>query len=235
MTEIPEAAALVEQMAQVLMKERNPILIRPEQTADHRIVEELTREAFWNVHVPGCNEHLLVHKLRDHQDFIPELDFVAVAEGKLVGNIMYSRAKVIDRDGYEHPVLTFGPVSVLPERQKQGIGAALIEHSGRAALVLGYESILIYGDPGYYCRFGFRPAEAFSITNAEGRFHPALQALELTAGALAGISGRFCESPVYHLDADEAAAFDADFPPKEKFVTESQRAFARLAGLPVPE
>lgn len=217
------------------MEERNSILIRPEQTADRRTVEELTREAFWNVHVPGCNEHLLVHKLRDHEDFIPELDFVAVVEGKLVGNIMYSRAKVIDTDGCEHPVLTFGPVSVLPEYQKRGIGAALIEHSCRAALALGYESILIYGDPQYYCRFGFRPAEAFSVTNAEGRFHPALQALELKAGALTGVRGRFCESPVYHLDADEADAFEAGFPPKEKFVTESQRTFARLAGLPVPE
>jgi predicted N-acetyltransferase YhbS len=217
------------------MIERHRILIRPEQAADYRTVENLTREAFWNVNVPGCDEHFLVHRLRDHEDFIPELDFVAVIGEKLVGNIMYSKAKIVDADGCEHPVLTFGPVSVLPEHQKQGIGSALIAHSRRAALALGYESILIYGDPEYYCRFGFRPAEAFCISNAEGRFHPALQALELKAGTLAGIRGRFCESPVYHLYADEAATFDLDFPPKEKFVTESQRTFARLAGLPAPE
>lgn len=217
------------------MTERNRILIRPERPADYRIVEELTREAFWNVHVPGCDEHFLVHKLRDHEDFIPELDFVAVMDEKLVGNIMYSRAQVMDTDGGAHVVLTFGPVSVLPKYQKQGIGSALIEHSGRAARAMGYGAILIYGDPEYYHRFGFRPAEEFTITTAQGSFHPALQALELKSGALAGISGRFCESPVYHLDAEEAAAFDADFPPKEKFVTESQRTFARLAGLPIPE
>lgn len=217
------------------MTERHRILIRPEQASDHRIVEELTREAFWNVNVPGCDEHFLVHMLRDHEDFIPELDLVAVLDEKIVGNIMYSRAKVVGADDREHPVLTFGPVSVLPEHQKHGIGSALIEHSGRAALALGYTSILIYGDPEYYYRFGFRAAEVFLITNAEGRFHPALQALELKAGVLDGISGRFYESPVYHLDAIDAAAFDLDFPSKEKFITESQRRFARLAGLPVPE
>ncbi len=217
------------------MIERHRILIRQECATDYRTVEESTREAFWNVHVPGCSEHLLVHRLRDHEDFIPELDFVAVVGDDLVGNIMYSRGRVTCADGGEHSVLTLGPVSVLPKYQRQGVGSALIEHSIRAARAMGYEAILIYGDPEYYHRFGFCPAEAFSITNAEGRFHPALQALELRAGVLAGIRGGFCESPVYHLDEKEVAAFDASFPPKEKFVTESQRAFARFAGLPLPE
>lgn len=208
------------------MIERDRILIRHECAADYRTVEELTREAFWNVHVPGCSEHLLVHRLRGHEDFIPELDFVAVVGHELVGNIMYSRARVTCADGGEHPVLTFGPVSILPKHQKQGIGSALVDHSMRAARAMGYGAILIYRDPGYYHRFGFRPAEAFSITNAEGRFHPALQALGLEAGTLAGIRGGSCESPVYGLDAEEVAAFDASFPPKEKLVTESQRTCA---------
>ncbi|OHD15513.1 MAG: hypothetical protein A2087_04600 [Spirochaetes bacterium GWD1_61_31] len=51
-------------------------VIRPENVSDFRPVEELTRKAFWNVHVPGCNEHYLVHVLRGPPDFIPELDFV---------------------------------------------------------------------------------------------------------------------------------------------------------------
>ena len=217
------------------MTECKHIVIRPEQASDYRTVEELTREAFWNVNVPGCNEHFLAHKLRSHADFIPELDFVAVSGDTVVGNIMYTKAKVISADGMEHPVLTFGPISILPELQKHGIGSALIHHSFSQALTLGYEAVLIYGDPQYYSRFGFRPAEAFSITTGEGLYHPALQAVELREGALTGINGRFCESPVYHLDENEAAAFDATFPLKEKFITESQRRFARLAGLPVPE
>ena len=156
------------------MTEGNNIVIRPEQAADYRAVEELTREAFWNVNVRGCDEHFLAHRLRSHADFIAELDFVAVIDDTITGNIMYTKAKVISADGMEHPVLTFGPLSVLPQLQKQGVGAALIRHSFSRALALGYEAVLIYGDPEYYCRFGFRPAEVFKITTGEGQYHPAL-------------------------------------------------------------
>ena len=57
------------------------IIIRKEEKRDHHAVEELTREAFWNLYVPGCNEHLLAHKLRKHPDFIPELNFIAEKDG----------------------------------------------------------------------------------------------------------------------------------------------------------
>lgn len=212
------------------------IVIRLEQPADYRAVEELTREAFWNVNVPGCDEHFLAHKLRSHPDFIAGLDFVAEIGGKIAGNIMFTESRIVAPDcGMTYPVLTFGPLSVLPEYQKQGVGAALIAHSCQEAREQGYGAVLIYGDPEYYSRFGFRPAADFSVTTADGNVHPALQALELKAGALAGVSGRFCESPAYHFDQDEGAEFDASFAPKAKFITESQRRFARLAGLPVPD
>jgi len=65
----------------ITIEEEWPIglLIRKECENDYRQVEELTREAFWNLHVPGCDEHYLVHVMRSHSDFIPELDFVAIA------------------------------------------------------------------------------------------------------------------------------------------------------------
>ena len=58
--------------------------IRNETPADYRAVEELTRLAFWNVNMPGCDEHYLVHIMRSHPDFIPELDFVIEEDGKIV-------------------------------------------------------------------------------------------------------------------------------------------------------
>lgn len=64
------------------------IVIRREKETDHRIVEELTREAFWNLHSPGCDEHYLVHILRTHPDFILEMDYVAELNNKVIGNIM---------------------------------------------------------------------------------------------------------------------------------------------------
>ena len=103
----------------------NTFRIRRETQEDYRRVEELTRRAFWNLYVPGCSEHYLAHILRDHADFIPELDLVAELEGSIIGNIMYTKASLTDEDGTEKPILTFGPISVLPEYQRQGCGKAL--------------------------------------------------------------------------------------------------------------
>ncbi len=63
--------------------------IRLETEKDYRAVEELTREAFWNVYKPGADEHYYVNQMRNHPDFIPELAFVLEKDGKIIGNIMY--------------------------------------------------------------------------------------------------------------------------------------------------
>ena len=67
-------------------------IIRHETEKDCREVENLTREAFWNVYKPGADEHYFVHTMRNHPDFIPELAFVLELDGKIIGNIMYLQA-----------------------------------------------------------------------------------------------------------------------------------------------
>jgi len=94
------------------------IMIRQETKNDYRAVEELTREAFWNLYFPGCIEHYLVHQMRDHADFLEEFDFVAECDGKIVGNIMYTKAWLVDETGKEMDIVSFGPISVLPEYQR---------------------------------------------------------------------------------------------------------------------
>ena len=205
------------------------IQIRLEQPGDHRTVEELTREAFWNLYVPGCSEHLLVHKLRSNPAFIPELNFVALKDDRSVGNIVFCYAAIKEDAGNQRAVITFGPVSVLPEFQKQGIGAALIQHALKTAADLGYTAVLIYGDPAYYPRFGFRSAKEFNIRTSEGKFLEALMALELSDGALASVSGCFFEGEAYNVDEEELVKFEKTFPHKEKFVTESQKRFLELS------
>lgn len=64
------------------------ITIRREARQDRQTVEELTRRAFYNLYLPGCAEHYLVHTMREHPDFIPELDLVAEEDGQIVGSIM---------------------------------------------------------------------------------------------------------------------------------------------------
>ena len=103
--------------------------IRKEVPADYQAVEELTRRAFYNLYVPGCVEHYLVHIMREHGDFIPELALVAQLDGEVIGNIMYTKARLVDETGIEKTVLTFGPVCIAPEHQREGYGKALIEES----------------------------------------------------------------------------------------------------------
>lgn len=207
------------------------IEIRLEKESDYRTVEELTREAFWDIHVPGCNEHYLLHNLRQSADFIPELDFVALDGGVIAGNIVYSKAALTDAGGKHHEVITFGPVSVLPSYQKQGVGSALILHSLQAAKELGFPTVLIYGDPRYYSRFGFRCAEKYDICSSDGKYSVALMALPLKPNALNAISGRFEECAAFNMDEDAFAVYEATFPFKEKKITESQQTFKIISSL----
>lgn len=193
-------------------------ILRLETSADHRAVEKLTKSAFLPLELPGrevCDEHLLAHKLRKTAAFVPQLDYVAAevdadgAELEIIGNILYSRAAVVDEAGEETEVLTFGPLSVAPEKQGQGVGAALIRHTAGEAGRLGYRAILIFGHPGYYPRFGFRPAAGYGITAPDGSSPDALMALECRPGGLDGVRGAFHPDPVYFdLTPAELAEFD---------------------------
>ena len=98
------------------------ITIRNEKEAKYKKVEEITRKAFYNQYIPGCTEHYLVHIMRKHEDFIPELDFVIEVDGQVIGNIMYTKAKLVDENKNEKQILTFGPISILPEYQRKGYG-----------------------------------------------------------------------------------------------------------------
>jgi predicted N-acetyltransferase YhbS len=197
--------------------ETSTIKIRLEQPQDYRVVEELTREAFWGcMDQPTCDgEHLIVHKLRGLPSFVPELDFVAEVDGQLAGHIIYSKAKVITPDSREIEVLNFGPISVLPKYKRKGIGAALLHHSIAQAQKLGYRAIIFYGHPDYYPRLGFDRASAFGITSENGKSFDALMAMPLYDGALDGVCGRYVYDPVYDPNPQEVEEFERSFPPKE--------------------
>jgi predicted N-acetyltransferase YhbS len=201
--------------------------LRLEEEKDHRIVEELTREAFWNVHFPGCNEHLLIHNLRKAKEFIKELDFVAMYNNEIAGNIVYVKAKIKDNDK-EYTILTFGPLSVLPKYQRKGIGTTLIEHTKLLAKEMGFKAILIYGDPEYYKKFGFKASKEFNITNNDGKYPAALMALELYPNALNGIKGIFEEGKVYEINEKELEEYEKGFIKKEKRIIKGQERFNEL-------
>lgn len=207
------------------------ITIRNEEEKDYRKVEEVTREGFWNHFQPGADEHFLLHNLRKSPDFISELDFVIEADGEIIGNIVFSKAKVIDANGKATEVITFGPVTILPNYQKMGLGRKLICHAIEVSADMGFKAIIIYGDPRFYGRLGFRAAEKYDITTATGYFAIGLLAYELQPGALEDVSGRFEESSAYQIDETALAAFDQSFEKKEKCETNFHKEFQILLSL----
>ncbi len=202
------------------------ITIRNEQEKDFRRVEELTREAFWNLHVPGCDEHYLAHVMRNHPDFIGELDLVAVYENEIIGNIMYTRSWLLDEFDNRIETLTFGPISVLPQFQRKGVGSELIRYSAEIAAKNGKKAIIIQGHPYNYCKHGFKSSKDFQISDIDGRFPYSLLVLELQKGVLQGHKWRYYYSDIYNLNPEDSIEFDKQFEPKKKEYKHTQEEFS---------
>jgi putative acetyltransferase len=201
------------------------IFIRPELPTDHFENENVTREAFWNLFVPGCNEHVLVHKLREHPDYLQDLSFVAIYQNKIIGNILYTKSYVINVENKKLETLSFGPVSVLPEYQRKGVGSALIQHTINIAKNGNYAGIVIYGHPSNYCKHGFKSSKDYNISNSEGKFPYSLLVLELQKDVFVNHTWKYCESDVYNINEAEAEEYDKKFPPKVKEYQSTQEEF----------
>lgn len=205
----------------------NNYTIRLETQSDYREVENLTREAFWNLSVPGADEHYLVHVMRDHADFIPQLDFVIELDGQIIANIMYTKTKLIDESGRAKEILSFGPVCVMPKYQRMGYGKILMEHSFAKAIEMGYDAIVIFGNPDNYVSRGFKSCIRYNIC-LEGDFFPAaLLVKELRKGVFDGRKMYYHESSVVELlsDQEKLKQFDDQFPKKIKKWQPSQEEF----------
>ncbi|XEO93168.1 GNAT family N-acetyltransferase [Latilactobacillus sakei] len=203
------------------------ITIRHEEEKDYRIVEEITREAFWNLYFPGAVEHLLVHNIRKHPDYIPELSYVIELDNQIIGSIFYTKAKVIDKEGVAHPIITFGPVSISPAYHRQGFGRMLIEHSLAEAKRLGFNAIILGGFTYHYHPYGFVGTKKYNISMPDGKFYTGVMALPLFEGALDDISGSVHFSEAMYPDESLLDDFDQTFPPKEKQVLPHQADFEK--------
>ena len=208
--------------------------IRLEKTEDYREVENLVREAFWNVYRPGCSEHYVIHVLRDDPAFIRELDFVmhlsvqqndpvdhSVAEqdGRLIGQNMFMKTIIESDDGRVIPVLTMGPIGITPELKRKGYGKALLDYSLEKAAGLGYGAVLFEGNIGFYGKSGFSYAREFGIRYhdlPEGADDSFFLCKELIPGYLDGITGVYQTPQGYYVDDSDVEEFDKGFPPKKK-------------------
>jgi len=105
----------------------------------------------------------LVDLIRESPEFVPELSLVAKDAGEVVGHLMLSHADLVDEGGIRHQVVTLSPLSVVPSRQREGIGGSLVRAGLRAADLLAEPLVILEGSPRYYPRFGFRRADELGI------------------------------------------------------------------------
>lgn len=201
------------------------IKIRKEEPKDYRKVEEVAREAFWNLYFPGAVEHVAVNKLRKNKDFIQELTYVIEVDDKIVGAIFYSNSKIVSKDGLEHKTISFGPVFIDPSMHRIGLGRKLITYSIEEAKKLGYKAITTLGYHYHYEPYGFLGGKKYGISMSDGKFYKGLLVLPLYEGALDNISGYAVFSEALEPTEEEVEEFDKDFPYKEKRVQDSQKEF----------
>ena len=199
--------------------------IRRETPADYAVVEEITRQAFYNIYMPGCVVHYLVHIMRTHTDFIPELALVLELDGEIVGNVMYTKARLVAAAGAEKQIVTFGPVCVRPDLQRRGYGKKLLAYSFDLAAQMGYEAIVIFGSPVNYVGLGFQSCARYSISVENGQYPAAMLVKELKPGALSGESWVYHDSPIMNIDEAAAQAYDDTLPKMARRHTPSQEEF----------
>lgn len=203
----------------------NDITIRPEKKEEYRDVENLVRESFWNVYRPGCLEHYVLNQLRDDPSFVPELDFVMLKDGVLIGQNMFMRAVIRTDNGNELPIMTMGPICITPELKRKGYGKILLDYSLEKAKELGCGAVCFEGNIDFYGKSGFTYAEKYGIRYhglPEGEDASFFLCKELIPGYLDGITGEYATPAGYFVDEEKAEEFDKAFPFKEKKVLPGQ-------------
>ena len=199
--------------------------IRLEKPADYRVVEELTREAFWNVYRPGCTEHYVLHCYRDNPDFIPDLDFVMEEGNRIIGHVMFSKAELILPNGLHKPSWTFGPISIHPDYKRKGYGLQMLRFALVKAREMGIGFLCMEGNIDFYSHAGFCLASRYHIHYHDAPDNedvPFFLAQELIPGWLKAngiVEATYCPPAGYFVaenNPEAFEAFEATFPEKEK-------------------
>ena len=202
------------------------IVIRLEKKEEHREVENLVRESFWNVYRPGCLEHFVLHELRNDADFVPQLDLVMLLDGRIIGQNVFVRAAIKSDSGEDLPIMTMGPICIAPEFKRQGYGKILLDYSLERAKEMGSGAVCFEGSIDFYGKSGFTYASEFGIRYhglPEGADQSFFVCKELAAGYLDGVTGEYSTPAGYFVDEAAAEEFDKRFPPKEKLKLDGQK------------
>ena len=198
---------------------KNDYRIRLERKEDYSEVENLVREAFWNVYRPGCSEHYVIHVLREDPAFVKKLDLVMEINDRLIGQNMFMKTVIDAYDGSEISVLTMGPICITPELKRKGYGKALLDYSLEKAADLGFGAVLFEGNIMFYGKSGFDYARNFGIRYhdlPEGEDDSFFLCTELIPGYLDSVTGIYRTPQGYYVKDSDVEEFDKRFPAKEK-------------------
>ena len=198
---------------------KNDYIIRLERKEEYRAVENLVRESFWNVYRPGCLEHYVLNQLREDDAFVSQLDFVMEKDGQLIGQTMFMHATIKADDGRDIPIMTMGPICIMPELKRQGYGKKLLDYSLKKAAEYGCGALCFEGNINFYGKSGFTFAREFGIRYhglPEGADSSFFLCKELIPGYLSGVTGEYAPPQGYFVNEEAAEEFDKQFPYKEK-------------------
>lgn len=137
--------------------------------------------------------------MRRCESFLPELNLVAIENGKIVGHVVNLKSYIDGDDGKRYETLSLELISVLPQYQRAGVGSQLIAEVKRIASQSGRRAILLCGNPAFYRKQGFEAAEKYGIRNSENMFFDALHVFGLYEGALERLAGKYCENEIYKV------------------------------------
>jgi predicted N-acetyltransferase YhbS len=160
------------------------VKIRTERINDSGPVYSLVRAAFKQE-----DEARLITMLRRSNAFIPELSLVATMNDTIVGHILFTKIKIINREGGGYESLALAPMAVLPVMQKKGIGGNLVRYGLDKCRKLGYQSVIVLGHEHYYPKFGFKPARQWSIMPPFSVPDNVFMGIELVEDGLSGVTG----------------------------------------------
>jgi putative acetyltransferase len=145
------------------------IIIRDETESDIKAISEITKAAFESLAISHHTEQFIVDALRDAN--VLSLSLVAVAGNRVVGHIAFSPVTISDGSPGWYGL---GPISVLPELQKQGIGKSLMQQGLARLKSMGAKGCILVGDPSFYERFGFKSPKDLVIEGVPQQFVLAL-------------------------------------------------------------
>ncbi len=186
------------------MKEQwaKDLIIRGEKAADYPVIYEINKIAFGRE-----DEAKLVEDVRKSKNYEFGFSLVAVKEDIILGHALFSKAFVVHKK-MRFKCLALGPIAVLPEHQRKGIGKALIEEGFERAKEVGFGAVVVIGDPVYFGQFDFKPSTVYKVRCSFNKIPEHFMVKEITRNAMRRIIGtvQYAKEFLTLADAEEKRA-----------------------------